>query len=178
MRGNERRSAAAVTVALLADNPHLITAVGELRWREWGHPPEPEALTWWVDVTRREAGRTGLPVTWVAIDAQGQAVGAVGLGEFDIAERRDRSPWVLGMIVAAHRRGEGIGGQLLAALEAWACQYGYAQAWVATGGRAIAFYQKCGWQVAEIVEQASGERATVLTKRLGNDPIPAALPES
>ena len=51
MRGNERRSAAAVAVALLADQPQLIAVVGELRWREWGHPPEPEALTWWVDVT-------------------------------------------------------------------------------------------------------------------------------
>ena len=50
MRGNGRCSAAAVTVALLADQPQLIAVVGELRWREWGHPPEPEALTWWVDV--------------------------------------------------------------------------------------------------------------------------------
>jgi hypothetical protein len=40
-----------------------------------------------------------LPVTWVAIDPLGQAVGAVGLGAFDIAKRCDRSPWVLGMIV-------------------------------------------------------------------------------
>ena len=51
MRGNGQCSAAAVTVALLADQPQLIAAVGELRWREWGHAPEPEQLAWWVDVT-------------------------------------------------------------------------------------------------------------------------------
>jgi hypothetical protein len=71
-----------ISIGLLADHPHLIPAVGEMRWREWGHAPEPERLEWWV-----------------AIDGDKYAVGAVGLGEFDIEERGDRSPWVLGMIV-------------------------------------------------------------------------------
>jgi RimJ/RimL family protein N-acetyltransferase len=106
-----------VSVELLADHPHLIPVVGEMRWREWGRPPEPERLDWWVDVTAREAGREELPVTWMAIDSRGQAVGAVGLGRFDIEERRDRSPWVLGMIVEQKYRNKGIGGELMRALE-------------------------------------------------------------
>jgi GNAT superfamily N-acetyltransferase len=152
-----------ISVQLLADYPHLISAVGAIRWREWGHPPEPTSLNWWVDVTAREAGRDTLPVTWVAIDAQGQAVGAVGLGEFDIEERRDRSPWVLGMIVLPELRGLGIGSQLMGSLEAWAGQHGYPQVWVATGGRAVQFYQKCGWVLVETVEHGS-EMMSVLTK--------------
>jgi hypothetical protein len=52
----------------------------------------------------RGAGSSHLPVTWVASDGSG-ALGAVGLGQFDIEERRDRSPWVLGMIVRRDRRG-------------------------------------------------------------------------
>jgi GNAT superfamily N-acetyltransferase len=155
-----------VTVHLLADNEHLIPAVGEIRWREWGHAPEPEDLDWWVDVTAKEAGRDRLPVTWVAIDERGGALGAVGLDEYDIDERRDRSPWLVGMIVRADRRGTGIGGLLVARLEAWAAAHGYEQAWVATGGRAIAFYEKCGWELSETVQRAAGEVATVLTKRL------------
>ena len=43
-------------------------------------------------------------MTCVASDQSG-ALGAVGLGQFDIEERRDRSPWVLGMIVRPDRRG-------------------------------------------------------------------------
>jgi hypothetical protein len=43
-------------------------------------------------------------MTWVASDQSG-ALGAVGLGLFDIEERRDRSPWLLGMIVRPDRRG-------------------------------------------------------------------------
>jgi GNAT superfamily N-acetyltransferase len=155
-----------VSVELLADPPHLVPAIGEIRWREWGHPPEPDSLDWWVDVTSREAGRDDLPVTWVAIDHLGQAVGAVGLGEFDIEEQRDRSPWVLGMIIAAQRRGLGIGSQLIGTLEAWAHHRGYSQVWVATGGRAVDFYRKCGWELAEIINRPSEETVAILTKSL------------
>jgi GNAT superfamily N-acetyltransferase len=155
-----------VAIRLLADNERLIPAVGEIRWREWGHPPEPQNLAWWVGTTAREAGRDHLPVTWVAIDERGAALGAVGLGEFDIEERRDRSPWVLGMVVRPEYRGQGIGSRLIAALEAWAAAHGYPEAWVATGGRAIRFYEKCGWVQTESFERESGESATVLQKMM------------
>ena len=155
-----------VTVQLLADNEQLLAAIGALRWREWGHAPEPEDPAWWADVTAREAGRDRLPITWVAIDERGEALGAVGLGEFDLDERRDRSPWVLGMIVRPDRRGMGVGSLLMAQLEAWAGIHGYKQVWVATGGRASDFYRKCGWTLSETVERASGEAVAVLTKRL------------
>jgi GNAT superfamily N-acetyltransferase len=155
-----------ITIQLLADNRHLVPAVGEMRWKEWGHPPEPESLDWWVDVTAREAGREELPITWAAINQHGQAVGAVGLGQFDIEERHDRSPWVLGTIVSVQDRGLGIGGKLMRALESCAYQHGYSRAWVATGGRAVRFYQKCGWELAEIVNRSSGEVLSVLTKSL------------
>ena len=155
-----------ITIALLADNERLIPAVGELRWREWGRPPEPTTRSWWVEGTAREAGRGALPVTWVALDTNGEALGAVGLGPFDLAKRRDRSPWIWGMIVRPDRRGQGIGGLLMAALEAWAREHGYRELWVATGGRAVAFYERCGLTQHEIVPRTDGETATVLTKHL------------
>lgn len=155
-----------VTVQLLADHAQLIPAVGQMRWQEWGRPPEPEDPGWWVDVTMREAGRDRLPVTWVALEERGDALGAVGLAEYDIDERRDRSPWLIGMIVRADRRGSGIGGLLVAQLEAWAGTQGYKQVWVATGGRAVGFYRKCGWELSETFERAAGEVTTVLTKVL------------
>lgn len=157
---------APVTVQLLVDNERLIPAVGEMRWREWGHPPEPEDVAWWIDVTARESGRDALPVTWVAIDAGGEALGAVGLDVYDIEERRDRSPWVVGMIVRADRRGKGIGRQLLTRLEQWAGDHGHRRVWVATGGPAIDFYRACGWTLTETVARPSGESATVLSKQL------------
>lgn len=139
--------------------------VGEIRWREWGHAPEPEHLSWWVDATAREAGHGELPVTFVSTDSRGEAVGAVGLGAFDIEERRDRSPWLLGMVVTVERRGLGVGRLLLAQLESWAAQRGIAEIWVGTE-RAAEFYRRCGWAPTETLVRRSGETMTVLNKRL------------
>ncbi len=154
-----------VAVQLLADNENLIATIGDLRWREWGRTPEPDDLAWWVNITAREAGRDRMPITWVAVDERGEALGAVGLGEFDIEERRDRSPWVLGMIVRPDRRGMGIGSFLLTHLETWAGSHGYKQVWVANEGPAIGFYRKCGWELSETVKHAS-DVVSVLTKLL------------
>ena len=155
-----------VSVQLLADRPDLVRAVGEIRWAEWGHAPEPEDLSWWVDVTVREAGREGLPVTFAAVEGSGAAVGAVALGEFDIEERRDRSPWVLGMIVRPDYRGQGVGRLLLSQLERHAAAAGFSPVWVATGDPAVDFYRRCGWQPIETLPLASGGPTTVLQKTL------------
>ncbi len=105
-------------------------------------------------------------MTWVAVDGRGDALGAVGLGEYDIEERGDRSPWVLGMIVRPDHRGLGIGRLLMSHLEAWAGDHGYTQVWVANEGPAVGFYRKCGWELSETVGRASGAAIWVLTKLL------------
>jgi GNAT superfamily N-acetyltransferase len=156
----------AFSVHLLAEHPNLVGAIAEMRWREWGQEPGREDLSWWVDVTASEAGRRGLPVTWAAVDEVGGAAGAVGLGEFGIAERRDRSPWVLGMIVRAASRGRGVGRLLLSSLERYAAGQGYPQIWVATGDPAVGFYRRCGWQETERLPPAWGDQLTILTRML------------
>jgi GNAT superfamily N-acetyltransferase len=148
-----------VDIGLLADRPRLTGAVGELRWREWGDEPGREELPWWVQRTREESGREVPPVTFVVVDASGAVAGAVGLGEFDIPERRDRSPWVLGMIVRPDLRGGGVGRALLAHLRDRARERGHDPLWVATGDRAVGFYEACGWRVTEAVNP----QTTVLT---------------
>ncbi|HXW43999.1 MAG TPA: GNAT family N-acetyltransferase [Streptosporangiaceae bacterium] len=160
-------------IRLLADHPALIPAVGLLRWHEWGegavwdHDPGRAELAWWVGVTARESGRAGLPVTFVAIDGAGAAIGAVGLGEFDPEERRDRSPWVLGMIVQPELQGCGIGRLLLDALGTWAGEHGYQRLWVATGDPAVGFYQACGWILTETFDRPV-ETVNVLTAGTGS----------
>jgi GNAT superfamily N-acetyltransferase len=131
-----------------------------------GHPPEPVDSAWWLETTASEAGRTSLPVTFVAHDDD-VALGAVGLGQFDLEERRDRSPWVLGMIVRAEHRGGGVGRALLDHLAEWATGSGFSEVWVATGPPAEGFYRRCGWTPAESLYCASqGQTVTVLRKSL------------
>jgi GNAT superfamily N-acetyltransferase len=157
--------ASMVSVCLLADRPELIEPVGRIRWREWGHPPEPEDLAFWVEVTRQEAGRDRLPFTVAAVDAAGAAAGVVGLGEFDQEDLRDHSPWVLGMVVDPAWRGRGVGQALLSGLEARAAELGFRQLWVATR-HAVGFYQRCGWRHVGSVDTAGEGPMTVLTTLL------------
>ena len=158
-------------IHLLADHPHLVEEVGVLRWREWGYDdPSPDA---WIAITRREAGRDDLPITLVAVAGDGHAVGAVALGETDDAlteaERRDRTPWLLGMVVSENHRRTGIGRLLVAALQDLARARGARKVWVVTGSRAVGFYRACGWTDGEdLVTSREHLPSTVLLRELSD----------
>ncbi|GAA4347210.1 GNAT family N-acetyltransferase [Angustibacter luteus] len=153
------------TVGLLADFPASMRAVADMRWQEWGHPPESEDPAWWLETTIREAGRTDLPVTLVAHDAAGAVLGAVGLDVYDLDERRETSPWVTGMIVRRDHRGEGVGRALMDSLERWAADHHIAEAWVGTD-LAQGFYEQCGWNLIEVFTDSTGQDMAVLHRRL------------
>jgi GNAT superfamily N-acetyltransferase len=156
-----------LTVSLLADSLESVEAVADLRWREWGQPPEPEDPAFWLDVTRNEAGREELPVTFVAHDKAGNVLGAVGLDTYDLDERQDTSPWVTGMIVRSELRGQGVGRRLLGHLEQWAAEHQIPEAWVGPDtDLAAEFYKKCGWISQETFVRSTGEHVQVLHKRL------------
>ena len=155
----------AFTVTLLADSPASANAVADMRWREWGHPPEPEDPAWWLEITIGEAGREELPVTFVAHDESGDVLGAVGLDAYDLDERRDVTPWVTGMIVRRDRRGQGVGRALMQQLERWAAEQHIADAWAGTD-LALGFYQQCGWILQETFTTNAGQHMDVLHKKL------------
>ena len=160
----QRPATDGVEIQLLATRPDFVEAVTDLRWREWGRPPEPTERSWWRDATVREAGAERLPVTWVA-SKDNDVLGAVGLGTFDIEERHDRSPWVLGMVVRPDTRGLGIGRLLLQRLVEWAAEHEHDTVWVATGGPAVDFYRSCGWANHERIDRKTQPNVTVLQKR-------------
>jgi GNAT superfamily N-acetyltransferase len=150
---------------LLADRPESIPAIADMRWREWGHPPEPVEYSFWLDITTREAGRSGLPVTFVCVDQSDDVIGAVGLDEYDVDERRETSPWVTGMIVRADRRRLGAGRLLMSHLEHWAADHGFDELWVGTDD-AAGFYERCGWVPLEVFTTSTGERMSLLHKHV------------
>jgi hypothetical protein len=61
-----------VLVQLLADVPDLIEPIGRMRSAERGPDGNVDE---WISTTRSEAGRADLPVTWVAVDETGTALG-------------------------------------------------------------------------------------------------------
>ena len=156
-----------MTVSLLADSLDSVEAVADLRWREWGHAPEPEDPGFWLNVTQNEAGREELPVTFVAQAKAGAVLGAVGLDTYDLDERHDTTPWVTGMIVRTELRGHGVGRCLMCHLEQWAAAHQIPEAWVGPDTElAAAFYRKCGWIPQESFVTSTGEHIQVLHKHL------------
>lgn len=143
---------------LLADVPNLIEPIGRLRCAEWDSA---DRVDEWISTTRREAGRDDVPVTWVAVDDTGTALGAVALGPSDVPGRPELTPCVWGMVVRADLRGRGVGRLLLQQLERFAVGRGYPAVWVATGPPAVGYYERCGWQRAERLPGG-----TLLCKRL------------
>jgi GNAT superfamily N-acetyltransferase len=135
-----------VLVQLLADVPDLIEPIGRMRFAEWGHDDNVDE---WISTTRSEAGREDLPVTWVAVDEAGTALGAVALGPSDVPDRPELVPCIWGMVVRADRRRRGIGRLLLQRLERYAADHGHPAVWVLTGPSAVGHYESCGWQRAE-----------------------------
>ena len=158
-------------ITLLADRPDLAAQWAKLHWREWGiggTNPERKQLSWWVADAAQAVQRTHVPVAFLALGPAEEVLGGVGMHQFDLEERRDRAPWIVGMIVRPDRRGEGIGQELIAHMEAWAAATGVEHVWVATetASRAVAFYQLCGYTRLEELPAQRGEMVTVLTKRL------------
>jgi GNAT superfamily N-acetyltransferase len=111
-----------------------------------------------------------LPISLVAIDPAGDALGKIGLAEYDgeltQEERRDRGPWVIGMIVRQQNRRRQAGRLVLSRMEEHGATHGFRQLWVATG-EAAGFYRRCGWRDIERLRLVStGIPTTILTKQL------------
>jgi GNAT superfamily N-acetyltransferase len=155
-------------VESLADHPELLEQAALLRWKEWAYGAQ--GLSPFMEITAKEAGRRGqLPMTFVAIDLAGRAVGVAGLGpvddELSVTELGGRTPWILGMVVRAESRKLGAGRQLLESLQDVAASLGHPRTWVATGHEAVGFYQRCGWSAVEHLRlESTGIPTTILTK--------------
>ena len=149
-----------VLVQLLADVPQLIEPIGRMRFAEWGNNNDVDEH---ISVTRREAGREFLPVTWVAVDDTGAALGAVALGTSDVPGRPELVPCVWGMVVRTDLRRRGIGRLLLERLEHFAVGCGYTAVYVFTGPPAVDYYERCGWQRTEELPNGTLLRKPVLT---------------
>jgi len=154
----------ALFLGLLADQPELIAEVGVLRWRASGAGGTAGP---WIESTARDAGRDGLPLTLVAMDLDGHAIGAVTLdvGVSEVTGCASHAPWLVRMVVRPDERRCGVGRLMIAAAEDLARQHGHDQLWVATQEHDREFYRVCGWHEADA---PGAEDVTVLRKALAN----------
>lgn len=137
--------------AALADREALLALVPRLR--AFGPPPlrPPEALDAGEERTIERfftAPPDGARL-WVAVDTDGSVLGMAYAEEATDYFTREPHGHLGIIAVAAEAEGRGVGRELLATVERWAAEQGYRFVTLnvfATNSRAIAVYQRAGYQ--------------------------------
>ena len=109
------------------------------------------------------AGTDQLPVGIVAFQ-EGELCGVAALKVESIASHRHLCPWAAAGLVKASKRREGIGAQLLHALEQQAERLGFNSIYCATA-TSESLLQRSGWELLERIEH-QGEQLGVYRKQL------------
>ena len=138
------------TISYLADCPAYISTVSAWVFGEWGeHMP---GLTV-EDLTRIYSGhlnRDHIPLTLIAF-WDGQPAGTASIYVHDLGTRPDLSPWLAAVYVAPPYRKQGIGSELVKAVERAAQKLQIGRLYLFTPDQEH-FYTRLGWAVLERVE--------------------------
>jgi GNAT superfamily N-acetyltransferase len=137
-------------ITYLADYPQYLPTVVGWIFDEWG----------WEMPSRTQEGiqaeyslhlnRDRIPLTMLAL-IEGQPVGSASIFLHDMDTRMDLTPWLAAVYVLPEFRGQGIGSQLVRAIEDVATRLQLERLYLFTPDRAD-FYARLGWSVLETAE--------------------------
>ncbi len=121
-----------LSIELLADHPEALPILKEMFESEWEPYYGPAGLGDAEADIKNSANRTELPIAKVAI-FNGNICGTAALKMESVMTYPDYFPWLAGLLVAPAYRRQGIGEQLVAAIETLAKQLGFKEIYVGTG---------------------------------------------
>ncbi len=140
---------------------HLPTLADWL-WRAWGRDEGyalAETREWLSDIAVADRRETGV----VAL-SRGEPLGVALLCDEDLDCRKDLSPWLSSLYVAASARNRGIGGRLVQEIERAAIERHVPTLYLYTLDQG-AFYAGRGWRLVERLQLPKGE-ADLMCKEL------------
>src|SRR4029453_17496133 len=105
-----------VQISYLIEHPEYIPQLAQWLFEEWGSILGEETAKERVEKLETHMNRDKLPIAWVA-HANGQLLGSAALRVQDLEGREDLTPWLGGVFVGSHFRGQGIGAALCATVE-------------------------------------------------------------
>lgn len=144
-----------LSIELLAAHPEVLPLLKEWLEAEW---PSYYGTVGPGDARRdlqAFANHGSLPVGVVALRG-GRVCGVAALKAESIASHRHLSPWAAAGLVSPSERRQGIGAQLLEALEREARTLGFRHIYCGTS-TAASLLQRCGWQLIEsIIHEGQG----------------------
>jgi GNAT superfamily N-acetyltransferase len=138
-------------ITYLADYPQYLSIVAGWVCDEWGWEMPGSILESIRAEFSLHLNRDRIPLTMLAL-VETQPAGSASIFLHDLDTRMDLSPWLAAMYVLPEfRGGQGIGSQLVRAIEGAATRLQLGRLYLFTPDRA-AFYARLGWSVLETVE--------------------------
>lgn len=151
-------------ISYLAEHPEFIPTLGQWFFEHYGAllgEKTPDAR---IAKLRTHVQTDTLPIAWVA-HADGQVLGMSALRVHDLDGREDLTPWLGGLFVGRSFRRQGIGAQLVAAVEAKAGVLGIGTLYLFTLDKQ-AWYSRLGWRVLEPCTWC-GQPGSIMLKDIG-----------
>ncbi len=152
-----------IQIDFLADHPEAIPILKrhfESEWEGWYGPHGPGNAE---DDLRSYSNRNQLPIGLVALHEE-QVCGIAALKPDSIDTHRHLTPWAAAGWVLPELRGQGIGGQLLVALEGLAEKLGFPAIYCGTA-TATSLLKRNRWKWMETVVY-HGEQVSIFRKEL------------
>ena len=105
-----------VRISHLIEHPEYIPQLAQWLFEQWGPILDEQTPRDRIAKLQTHLNRDELPMAWVA-HAHGQLLGTAALRVHDLEGREDLTPWLGGVFVGSHFRGQGIGAALCATVE-------------------------------------------------------------
>lgn len=147
----------------LADRLDQVPRVAAWGFAQWGHLSPGQTLETRQRDLWTELRRDALPMTFLAVDVAGEAVGTAALILDDLEGDR-RNPWLASVFVVPAARRRGLAARLVRTIEQHASRLGYRRLFLFTAS-AAELYAGLGWQSAEI-RPYRGEPVTIMQREL------------
>lgn len=146
----------------LQERPELIPLLAALHLPQWqaAHPGWTQAD--WEKEFQRHLG--GFPCTLLALSPEDELLGSASLVEDDMNGAMDYTPWLANVLVLPAARGSGVGGKLIAAIEAKAAALDFPALHLFTEDQQ-ALYQRRGWQELHFMD-FEGKDVSLMRKAL------------
>ena len=141
-----------ISIVSTSDRPDLVPMIAHWLWEAFWHDSGKPFEQLLAAVRESSVAASLMPRTFILL-ADGEPVGTASLVAHDLDERPDLTPWLAGVFVKPHARGQGYAGHLVSVVEQTARSASIPTLWLYTN-KAERIYARVGWRKVETVQHS------------------------